>query len=80
MAAEYTHKWIIEDFDFTMGLKMLGSPGEGKLESGRFCVPGVFGEFHLVVDSSGAHIPDSDIVLKCGDASFLCHKVILATR
>ena len=47
---EYTHKWIIEDFDFAMGVKMVGRHGTGKLESDRFCIPGVFGEFHLVIE------------------------------
>ena len=41
----YTHNWAIEDFDFAMGVN---SPG--KLYSDRFCIPGVFGEFHLVVE------------------------------
>ena len=45
---EYTHKWIIEDFDFAMRVKMVDK--HGKLESDRFCIPGVFGEFHLVVE------------------------------
>ena len=45
---EYTHKWIIEDFDFAMRVKMVDK--HGKLESDRFCIPGVFGEFHLVIE------------------------------
>ena len=40
---EYTHKWAIERFDFAMGANM------GRIKSGRFCIPGVPGEFHMVV-------------------------------
>ena len=40
---EYTHKWAIESFDFAMGANM------GRIKSGRFCIPGVPGEFHMVV-------------------------------
>ena len=47
---EYTHKWTIEDFDYAMMVKMVGRHGTGKLESDRFCIPGVFGEFHLVIE------------------------------
>ena len=41
----YTHNWAIEDFDFTMGVV-----ADGKIESGVFCIAGVPGEFHLVVE------------------------------
>ena len=39
--SEYTHKWAIENFDFAF--EMDG----GRIESSRFCMPGVPGEFHL---------------------------------
>ena len=50
---EYTHKWAIENFDFAMEVE------GGKLESHSFSIPGVSGEFHMVVEkvqeySSGA--------------------------
>ena len=40
---KYTHKWSIENFDFAMGL------GGGKVESDSFQIPGVLGEFQLVI-------------------------------
>ena len=43
---EYTHNWAIEDFDFAMEV------GGCKIESGRFCIPGVPGEFYMVVVKS----------------------------
>ena len=47
----YTHNWAIEDFDFAMGV------GDGKIESGIFCIPGVPGEFHLVVEKKLESFP-----------------------
>ena len=41
---EYTHKWAIENFDFAMEV------GRGKIESHSFSIPGVPGEFHMVVE------------------------------
>ena len=41
---EYTHKWMIENFDFAMEV------GKGKIESHSFSIPGVPGEFHMVVE------------------------------
>ena len=41
--SEYTHNWAIENFD--LAFEMEG----GKIESSRFCIPGVPGEFHLEV-------------------------------
>ena len=40
---EYTHKWAIENFDFAMEV------GGGKIESHSFSIPGVPGEFNMVV-------------------------------
>ena len=40
---KYTHKWSIENFDFAMGL------GGGQVESDSFHIPGVLGEFQLVI-------------------------------
>ena len=42
---EFTYKWAIEEFDFAMGVG-----GDGKLESPRFRLPGVSGEFHILVE------------------------------
>ena len=41
---EYTHKWAIKNFDFAMEV------GEGKVESSKFSIPGVPGEFQMVVE------------------------------
>ena len=49
----YTHNWAIEDFDFAMGV------GDGKIESGIFCIPGVPGEFHLVAERKLEKFPQS---------------------
>ena len=43
---KYTHKWSIENFDFAMGL------GGGKVESDSFHIPGVLGEFQLMIDKN----------------------------
>ena len=43
---EFTYKWAIEDFDFAMQVEV----GGGKIESGRFCIPGVPGEFYMVME------------------------------
>ena len=40
---EYTHKWHIENFDFAMEME------KGKIESSSFCIPGVPGEFKMMV-------------------------------
>ena len=40
------HKWSIENFDFAMGL------GGGKVESDSFHIPGVLGEFQLMIDKN----------------------------
>ena len=40
---EYTHKWHIESFDFAMEIE------KGKIESSSFCIPGVPGEFKMMV-------------------------------
>ena len=40
---EYTHKWHIENFDFAMEIE------KGKIESSSFCIPGVPGEFKMMV-------------------------------
>ena len=38
---EYSHKWEIQNFDLAMAV------GGGKLESCRFCIPGVPEEFYM---------------------------------
>ena len=40
---EYTYKWHIENFDFAMETE------NGKIESSSFCIPGVPGEFKMMV-------------------------------
>ena len=40
---EYTYKWHIENFDFAMETE------KGKIESSSFCIPGVPGEFKMMV-------------------------------
>ena len=40
---EFTYEWEIENFDLAMAV------GEKKLKSSSFCIPGVQGEFHMVV-------------------------------
>ena len=60
---EYTYKWAIENFDHAMVV------GEGKIKSGRFCIPGVRGEFHIVVENK----MESDQMtkrVKLGDQEF----------
>ena len=70
---EYTHKWAIQNFDLAMEV------GMGKIESGKFYIPGVPGEFHMVVEkkteeyqdyytySKAAHTPT---LVKIGDQEF----------
>ena len=41
---EYTHKWAIQNFDFLMEV------GSGTIESHSFSIPGVEGEFQMVVE------------------------------
>ena len=50
---KYTHKWSIENFDFAMGL------GGGQVESDSFHIPGVLGEFQLVIDKNKFHTTNS---------------------
>ena len=50
---KYTHKWSIENFDFAMGL------GGGQVESDSFHIPGVLGEFQLVIDKNKFHAANS---------------------
>ena len=63
---EYTHKWMIENFDFAMEV------GKGKIESHSFSIPGVPGEFHMVVKrkadpASSEEFRNRGILLKIGD-------------
>ena len=63
---EYTHKWMIENFDFAMEV------GRGKIESHSFSIPGVPGEFHMVVKrerdpASSAEFRNRGLFLKIGD-------------
>ena len=59
---EYTYKWAIEDFDFAMEVEV----GGGKIESGRFCIPGVPGEFYMVLVKRKS----MDMHAKLGDQVF----------
>ena len=51
---EYTYKWAIENFDFAMKL------GEEKIESGSFSIPGVPGEFHMMI----AYVTEGSMSIK----------------
>ena len=62
---EFTYKWAIENFDLAMVV------GEGKLESGRFCIPGVPGKFHVAVEKKLDHTYDQMVKrVKLGDQEF----------
>ena len=50
----YTHNWAIENFDFAMGVV-----ADWKIESGIFCIPGVPGELHLVVERKVEKFPSN---------------------
>ena len=60
---EFTYKWAIEDFDFAMEVEV----GGGKIESGRFCIPGVPGEFYMVVEKKNEGVIEGVYHVKLGD-------------
>ena len=62
---EYTYNWEIENFDFNMG-------AHGRIESGKFTIPGVTGEFSLVVvdERHGSVQNELPIKLKSGGKVF----------
>ena len=61
---EYTHKWAIENFDFAMGATM------GEIKSDSFCIPGVPGEFHMVVKKGARDFQKMPTRVKIGDHEF----------
>ena len=61
---EYTYNWAIENFDFNMG-------AHGKIESGKFTIPGVTGELSLVVaNECHGRVQNVPIKLKAGGKVF----------
>ena len=66
---EFTYDWAIERFDFNMAAE------ENKIESPRFTIPGVTGEFNLVVAkymyrTIGGHYVRMPTNIKIGDNQF----------